>query len=441
MPPRARVRSYARLLTLTFLVLALLAPIVPSSAFGSGSSSKTSAHSSTTHHKKKHKRKKRHKRKKCKRYRKVRVKRHGKRVTVKRCVRKHKKKTSTTAPDANTAPGAGANVIPRGPLQFGLNAMWNTDSDVQRVVAAGVSLSRMEVSWNRVEPQRGQWNWSDYDYTYRTNARNGMTILPVLISAPSWAESSWNQVPSNPADYAQYVAAVVARYGPGGTYWKQNPSVPYHPSTYFEVWNEPYWTNFAAGGSNPAQYARLFRAAAVAGRIANPQARFLLETDLTGYATPSNQVEWIDAMYAAVPDLNIWTDGIAVHPYSQPRSPDAYDPKNNRWAFRRLLDIRNKLVAHGAADKPFWITEVGYPTCPGDASKCVSESLQATYLQREFQIIKSEYSSFIQAVFIYKYRDPNSQNPSDMEDWFGLFRPNMTPKPAWDVLRRATGAI
>jgi polysaccharide biosynthesis protein PslG len=436
MPLRSRVRSYARLLTLTAVLFALLAPIAPSSALGSSSSS-TAAHASKTHKKKR----KHHKRKKkCKRYRKVRVKRHGHRVTVKRCVRKHKKKS--TAPGATQAPGAGANVAPaRGPLQFGLNAMWNTDSDLARVTAAGVSLSRMAVDWSRVEPSRGNWDWSDYDYTYRTNARNGMTILPVLITDPSWAESSWDQIPSNPGDYAQYVAAVVARYGPGGTYWKLNPSVPYHPSTYFEVWNEPYWTNFAAGGSNPAAYARMFRAAALAGRAANPQARFLLETDLTGYATPSSQVEWIDAMYSAVPDLNVWADGFAVHPYSQPRSPDVYDPKNTRWAFRRLLDIRNKVVAHGAADKPFWITEVGYPTCPGDPSKCVSESQQAAYTQRIFEIVKSEYSGFIQAVFLYKYRDPNTQDPNDMEDWFGLFRPNMTPKPAWDALRRATGAI
>jgi hypothetical protein len=319
--------------------------------------------------------------------------------------------------------------------------MWYSDTDLAKVRSAGVTLSRVELDWSTVEPSPGTWKWSTYDSMFTKAAQHDITILPILMDSPSWAESSWNVIPSNPSSYAQYVAAVVARYGPNGTFWKANPALAYRPAGYFELWNEPYWYMFNGNGSDPGTYARLVKAAAQAGKAANPQASFLLSADLTSYETSSRQVEDIDAMYSAVPDLNSWFDGVAVHPYSQPRSPDVYTPGADRWQFRRVQDIHQKFINHGAADKPFWLTEIGWPTCTADSSKCVSESVQASYTQRMIDIVKSDYASYVRTLFLYNYHDPASQNPSNMENWFGVLRGDGSPKPVWSVLQHATGVL
>ncbi|HET8672436.1 MAG TPA: hypothetical protein VFL87_02280, partial [Thermoleophilaceae bacterium] len=94
-----------------------------------------------------------------------------------------------------------------------------------------------------------------------------------------------------------------------------------------------------------------------------------------------------------------------------------------------------------ASDKPFWITEIGWPTCPSNPDKCVSESQQAADTARMIDMLRTDYASYVRAVFLYNYHDPSRQDPSNMENWFGLLRGNGSPKPVWDVLRRATGAI
>jgi exo-beta-1,3-glucanase (GH17 family) len=142
-------------------------------------------------------------------------------------------------------------------------------------------------------------------------------------------------------------------------------------------------------------------------------------------------------MFDAVPDLARWFDGVAVHPYTTTDSPSSYTPDDPRGDFRRIENIRQEFAAHGAGSKPFWITEVGWSTCPGDPDSCVSDKKQAAFLAAMFNIVKSDYSSWVQAVFPYNYRDGNEDNVSDKEAWFGLIRRTGEPKPAWNVLRAA----
>jgi hypothetical protein len=449
-----RTRANARAVLLLGLVSALVASVlVVSSAAGAPQG----AHAAKTKKKKKKKHAKctRYKtvkvkrgghtkkvrrcvshKKKCKRYKTVKVKRHGHVKKVRRCVHPKKK------PTAPTSPVPGGNGTTSGPLNggliYGLNSVNPDEATLSNVASARVTSARVPFHWRDVERSPGQFSWSGYDFTIAAEARHGITALPVLLDDPSWAEPSSYDIPSNPAAFADFTAHAAARYGPGGTFWAQNPSVPYHPIVYWEVWNEPYWYGFNANSADPGTYARLVKATAVAARAANPGVKFLLEADLTGYPTASTQVEWINAMYSAVPDLNSYFDGVAIHPYSWPKSPDVYSP-GDRWDFQRITDIRAKFVAHGAANKGFWITEVGYPTCSGN-SRCVSESAQATDIARIFQLVKTQYASFMQAVFLYNYKDPSGQDGSDPEDWFGLIRSNGSPKPAWNALRTATGA-
>jgi hypothetical protein len=330
----------------------------------------------------------------------------------------------------------------RRPLRVGLNA--NTQAqgrgagvEQDRARQAGVRWLREDFEWDVVQPRRGRWEWSRYDAVVAGAAERRMFVLPLLSGSASWAAPAWNVLPRDRGEYADYVARVVRRYGPGGRFWRSRPRLAAYAPSHFEIWNEPYLELFSSDRVDPSRYARLVKAAAAAGRAANPRARFLIEADTYYTAGPGDYRNWIHDMYRAVPDLNRWFDGVAVHPYSSERAPDFYTPRRpTRWQFRRLEEERAAFVRHGASDKPFWITEIGWATCTGN-SDCVSESAQAANIARVFELARTKYRSFLDAVFVYHLNDWGPADESNKEYWFGLTRRDGSRKPAFAALRAA----
>jgi hypothetical protein len=307
------------------------------------------------------------------------------------------------------------------------------------VAPSGAKSLREQFDWRVIEPARGQWDWSRYDQLELTSAQRGFTVLPMLMGTPSWAGPTWNTIPSDPADYAEFVAKVTARYGPGGSFWLSHPELATKAPEYFELWNEPYYPQFSDNRIDPGRYARLVKAAASAGRSANPLAKFIMASETDVQPTGSSDwVSWTDAMYAAVPDLNSYFDAVAVHPYSKTYAPDA--PANGyiHDKFSRIATIHDHFADHGAAGKPMWITEVGWSTC-ADTRYCVSEATQAAYTSKMFSMVASTYT-YVKAVFLYRSVDLGSTTSSDPEQNFGLTHQDGSAKPVWDVLKHVTGA-
>lgn len=326
-------------------------------------------------------------------------------------------------------------------IALGLNSAY--DLPQIRKEQPEMRVLRDEICWAEIEPTRGRYRWSQADAFVADAARNGFRVLPVLDCSAPWTGLGRFVLPTasrEVQDFARMVADVVSRYGPDGAFWRSHPHLPYRPASWFEVWNEPYLAEFMQnpGGPNPVTYARLVKTAVKAGRASNPRARFLIEADTTGISPSGPQVEWVDAMFAAEPDLANWIDGVAVHPYSNGASPDEYTPAGEtRWQFRRIEQVHDRFAAHGAGGKPFWITEIGWATCP-DRPPCVSDAQQAEYLERMLDIARSY--GWVDGVLIYNYRDDQhaADAPTDMSKWYGLLRSDGTAKPAWKALSRAT---
>jgi polysaccharide biosynthesis protein PslG len=308
-----------------------------------------------------------------------------------------------------------------------------SEVELDKAARSGVRWLREDFDWSVIEPRNDSWHWSRYDHLLSKAAARGMRVLPLLAWTPSWAGSAWNQIPADPTEFAEFTAAVVSRYGPGGSFWDAHPEIASFAPEHFELWNEPYLDQFSAGGVNPGRYARLVKAAASAGHAANSAAKYLLQAE---QAPSGARHTFIDGMYAAVPDLNSFFDAVAVHPYSPGRAPDAL---HGGWGFtERLEAIRAKFVSRGAADKPLWVTEIGWSTCPSNPD-CVTEQQQAAYLQRMFDLLRTNYSDYVRAAFVYHRRDTGT-NPTDAYDWYGLERANGAGKPAYDVFRAAVAA-
>lgn len=370
----------------------------------------------------------------------------GHRVIVKRCAAQRKTSATTTKAPSKSGKSKGSTptvpvVQPKpAPPAAGTGLNLGLVSDTQgwgaqmgaRMDAAtstGVRWLREEFSWSVIEPKNDQWSWGRYDQLMTEASKRGVHVVALAMTTPGWAGATWDTIADDPAEYAQYVAAIAGRYGPGGTFWTDHPALTAVPLEQIELLNEPFLPQFAAGDTNAARYARLVRAAASAGRGANAGVRYLMAVDTTSYDTAQNQHEWIDAMYAEVPDLNAYYDGITVHPYG---SLDNYTSGASRWQFRRIEEIRAKLVAHDASDKGFWLTEIGWPTC---AQGCETEAQQADFVGRSIDMMRSTYADYVRAAFFYRYDDLRTSNgPTDREAAYGLKHADGSPKPAWDAL-------
>lgn len=358
--------------------------------------------------------------------------------------------TATAATGSSSKHPAAPRRTPTGPnlgagLVVGINANtagWGGASTQGRI-AQVVSMTqskwlRETFVWSTIEPTDGTFDFSYYDHYMLLASQAGEHILPVLYGTPSWAGATSSSFPSDPSTYAAFVAAVVDRYGPHGSFWTENPSLSAYAITTFELWNEPYYSNGDGGNYDPAAYANLIAAAGAAAHAADPAAKVLLAADTdAGAENGDTWVNWIDALYQAVPNLNNYFDGIAVHPYG-PDTTDITGDGDNQ--IRRVEMIRADFVAHGAADKPLWITEIGWPTCNGTDVMCTTAANQLNDVNQLITYLHTTWQPYVKAVFLYDMQDLGTDltNP---EDNYGLYTYAGTAKPAlatWEAFEATT---
>jgi hypothetical protein len=370
--------------------------------------------------------------------------RHTRQARRARCRARRHRKTIRHAAN-RSGDGTGTTVI-------GLNASvagWSNMADRldQVVSTSGTKWLREDFEWSEIEPQPGTFDFSRFDQYMLLTAEHHTHVLPVLFDAPAWAAPAEDAIPADPSRYAAYVAAVVGRYGPHGSFWNQHPNLANYAIQTFEIWNEPYYDNGDNGDYDPGAYARLVKAAAIAGRQTDPAAHFLLAAENQAQLVNGTWVWWIDALYQAVPDLNNYFDGVAVHPYgtnltslSFPTPGRAYDGYEQ---IRRVQAIHQEFSAHNAAGKQLWITEIGWPTCTSGSDRCTTPSGQASDLTTVFTYARTSWKSFVQAVFVYSYDDSHAEDPTDPESDYGLAYNNGAAKPGLGVFRAnaATSAV
>jgi hypothetical protein len=294
------------------------------------------------------------------------------------------------------------------------------------VHSLGAEWVRTDLPWKEVMPSPGVYDWSHFDSVMRNSEAQGMHVLPILGYAPSWT------TPTNAAGYAEFVAAAVARYGPGTTanlHW-------------FELWNEPYFSYAWSGKTpEPEAYARDVLAAAEAAKKVNPAVKLLVAGEdadggQTGGSSPY-ETSWVNDMFTAVPDLGKWIDGVAVHPYGDdPALPlterGGFRDATGKWSFQRIDTIHEQFLAHGV-NVPFWITEVGWSTYNE------SEAEQAhDYADLIPQVVSRPW---VRALFAYCLREVE-EHPTTTESQTGLLKfDSWQPKQAFYTLQQGFKAL
>jgi hypothetical protein len=321
-----------------------------------------------------------------------------------------------------------------------------TDKDVAYMAAGGLESIRVPVQWAAVQPSaRGGYLWGALDESVETAARQGLRVLPFFYGTPHWVASKPTTLPVNNAKarnaWSAFLAAAVARYGPGGEFWKEHspavvkyePAIRPLPIRNWQVWNEANFFYFAYPAS-PQRYAKLLRISSPAIKRVDPGAKVIL-TGLFGEPTARGArgmpaAQFLEVLYRS-PGLKSYFDGIALHPY-------AADAETLEEIVEELHDVTT--AAHDRV--PLYITEMGWGSQNNFKQVAFEQGIrgQAKQLRDAYGYLLTNRSRLdLKGVYWFSWKDVAGS--CNFCDSVGLFRagPRFHPKPAWHAFVALSG--
>lgn len=163
-------------------------------------------------------------------------------------------------------------------------------TELERASASGAESIRFPLYWFRVQPHKSMndvpwwlqdqftadidggapYKWDELDRLMLAAARLRVSVLPTIMGAPAWADNPAYSDPDKPGyipmrvpgdfnQFALFAKALVNRYKPSSSFWKERDSVP-AVVVGWQIWNEPDHPNFwpaYIGESNGPKGAKL----------------------------------------------------------------------------------------------------------------------------------------------------------------------------------------
>jgi polysaccharide biosynthesis protein PslG len=298
--------------------------------------------------------------------------------------------------------------------------------------AAGVRVVRQLFDWSSIEPTKGSFSWTSTDSFMTSAARGGMEVLPVVLYSPTWASNCPSATtprqcaPANNSDFGAFLVTLIGRYGPDGSFWRNNPTVPKLPVTAWQIWNEPNFPSFWGGAPNAAEYADMLKTVAPMIRGADPHAEIVVAGMPDSLVrTAIRLVPYLTDLYAN--GIKGTFDTMAVHAYNE--TPDG--------SVGLVQQVRQIMAANGDSS-PIWITEVGWASSGKPYRFTTDLAGQAANIDSLLgQLVARHTELGVRGVVEYMWHDGSTQdNVTDRWDLhLGLVFNDYTHKPAWDAFR------
>jgi polysaccharide biosynthesis protein PslG len=231
------------------------------------------------------------------------------------------------------------------------------DGQWDNMAQSGVETVRTVFDWGEAQPSgRGSaFNFARTDGVVQRAALRNLDVLPVVMYSPKWARayrSRFTSPPKSRNDYVTYLAALVERYGPEGTFWIEHPELPKHPLREWQIWNEPhlpaYWDAPERGPYGYAKsYPLLLRASYNIVKTLDPGAKIVM-AGITQRAW-----EEIEVLYQR--GVKRYFDVAALQIF----------PQTVRRSVKAAALYREALNRRGDRRKPIYITEITWPASRG----------------------------------------------------------------------------
>lgn len=337
-------------------------------------------------------------------------------------------------------------------VPYGVNTFLSEEAEIEkRAVSlqlasqAGFQFIRQEFAWEDIEihgkgdfedrrndPARSAWE--KYDNIVDLAEANGIEIIARLSNPPNWSRELPVETtgtfapPDNYEDFADFAAAVAERY---------NGRI-----RYYQLWNEP--NGNAEWGLNqpvsPEQYTELLCTAYHRIKEVAPGA-----VVLAGALTPTvtindanmNDLIFLERMYAA--GAGDCFDVMSAQGYGLWSGALDHRLKPNVINYPHNLYLRDVMVRHGDANKPIWISELGWNVVPDGMDNRfgqVTPEQQARFAVEAYDRAQEEWPwvGVINYWFL-KRKDESEQDQSFY--YFRLLDPDFTPQPVYEALAEA----
>ncbi len=316
-----------------------------------------------------------------------------------------------------------------------------SDADRARMAAGNVGSYHVLLSWAKVEASPGVYSWSTYDDLLAGLAVNGIDPIAYVFGTPLHFADTPNIPPTTSVAalkaWDDFLAAAVARYGPGGEFWDSfalsHPGVEPRPLTVWEIWNEVNSPTFWAPDPDPDKYATLLKRSARTIHKVDPSAQIMVAGM---FATPNStkaiqSFEFLRELFKK-PNVDEAVDLVAVHPYG----PHIKDVK------RQMARTYEQMKNGGNGEDGVWVTEIGWGSNPSVKSELTKTAKkQAVLLRKAYELlIKKRDAWNVQGALWYTWRDP--ANPVGRCGWCrsaGLVDNDLDGKPAWREYAKLSG--
>jgi len=353
---------------------------------------------------------------------------------------------------APEAPVKYANLNP-----FGVNVFLNEEVEpakreqtVRLAQEAGFHWLRQEFPWQDIEIHgKGDFEdrrnppavsaWNKYDQIVDLAGQYDMELIVRVSTPPSWTRARGDEVgtfapPDNYDDFGDFVYALVDRYK--------------GRIRFYQLWNEPnIYPEWGIYPISPEDYTRLLRIGATRAREADPDvviiAGALASTiELAPAAAPPgnalNDLIYLQRMYdaGAAPYFDI----MAMQAYGLWSGPTDHRLHPRVMNYGRPQFVRDLMVANGDANKPIWISEMGWNTVPADAPDQrfgrVTPEQQARYTPLAYERAQAEWPwAGVVNTWYFKRATDEWLQAGRPEAYFRLADPDFTLQPVYHGLQ------
>ena len=215
-------------------------------------------------------------------------------------------------------------------------------------------------------------------------AKKGIHCVPVLGDKEAAQKNDMKK-------WRETVRKVIERFGPNGSLWKENPSVPALPVTYVEIWNEPNieFLEPPEGMLRDEIYYNLLKNAYEEIKSINKDIK-VVAFNTAGGTIVSESGPPINGMFQKlkyfgwlklIKDVHKrggckYYDILGTHPYTTPKPPE------KAKLIQSIETIRKEMKESCGGERPIWFTEVGFPLVYPNSRNVKDEDEQADFLLR-----------------------------------------------------------
>jgi hypothetical protein len=229
---------------------------------------------------------------------------------------------------------------------------------------SGVETVRLTLQWRTLEPQQGVYSYRELDRLVAAAAIRRLSMTVNVTDSPRWAVPDPNDVdyyrtpPKDPNTYATMMRQLVLRYGPAGSFWVQNPSLPRVPVRQWQIWNEQtgpaHWKPRPWARSYTALLKPAYQAIHAADRGAKVVAGSLVTT--------GSYTQWAGARDLYKAGAKRYFDIVSIHPFTNNSVSVSDSARRFVEIIRRVRAVMRK---KGDRRKPIIVTEMTWPASLG----------------------------------------------------------------------------